>query len=188
MVTDHGRSRDGADPATAPPGDMRVAHRSPTREALALAERSVALMWEQDHFSRWLGIEIVSIAPQACTLRATVREDMLNGFGICHGGVTFALADSALAFASNSHGQLTMSIENGISYIAPAHSGDVLTATATEEAGGGPLARYRVDVVNQTGAPVAIFRGTVYRTKRPLGAFAPERGERGKDKADNADL
>jgi acyl-CoA thioesterase len=169
MVSDHRRRDDGADPVAAPGRGTGEGERSATREAQALAERTVALMREHDHFSRWLGIEIVSLGPRACTLQATVREEMLNGFGICHGGVTFALADSALAFASNAHGHQTMSVENGISYIAPVHAGDVLTATATEETSGGPLARYRVDVANQTGALVAMFRGTVYRTKRPVG-------------------
>lgn len=169
MMSDHPRSQDGADPVAVSGRETGEGQRSAAREAQALAESSVALMREHDHFSRWLGIELVSVGPQACTLRATVREEMLNGFGICHGGVTFALADSALAFVSNAHGQMTMSVENGISYIAPVHAGDVLTATATEEASGGPLARYRVDVANQTGALVAMFRGTVYRTKRTVG-------------------
>ena len=134
----------------------------------ALAERAVALMREHDAFSRWLGIEVVALAPRSCTVRATIREDMLNGFGVCHGGITFALADSALAFASNTHGHLTMSVENGISYVAPVRLRDVLTATAVEEAAGGPLACYRVTVRNQSDQPVALFRGTVYRTKRSL--------------------
>ena len=172
MVSDQRPSQEGADPAATAPGrDTRAVQHSPVREAgeaQALAERTVAFMREHDQFSQWLGIEIVSLAPEACTLRGTVREEMLNGFGICHGGVTFALADSALAFASNSHGQLTMSVQNGISYVAPVHAGNVLTATATQEARGGPLAWYRVDVANQTGALVAMFRGTVYRTKRPV--------------------
>ncbi len=133
-----------------------------------LAERAVALMRAHDAFSQWLGIEVVSLAPRACAVRATIREDMLNGFGVCHGGVTFALADSALAFASNTHGHLTMSVENGISYVAPVRLHDVVTATAVEEAAGGPLACYRVTVRNQVDQTVALFRGTVYRTKRVL--------------------
>jgi acyl-CoA thioesterase len=137
-------------------------------EAQQMAERSVAIMREHDRFSEWLGIEVVSLAPHACTVQATVREEMLNGFGICHGGVTFALADSALAFASNTHGRLTMSVDNGISYLAPARAGDVLTAVAVEDGVGGPLAWYRVTVRNQADAPIALFRGTVYRTKDPL--------------------
>jgi len=136
--------------------------------AQRLAEDVVALMRAHDRFSAWLGLEVVALSPHSCTVRAPIREDMLNGFGICHGGVTFALADSALAFASNTHGLLTMSVENGISYVARVDAGDVLTATATEAEAGGPLAFYRVEVRNQRDRCVALFRGTVYRTKKPL--------------------
>lgn len=136
--------------------------------AQALAERLVAVMRARDGFSAWLQLEVASLAPSACTLRMTVRADMLNGFGVCHGGVTFALADSALAFASNTHGHVTMSIENGISYVAPAVLGETLTATAVEEGAGGRLAFYRVTVRKQDDTTVAIFRGTVYRTQREM--------------------
>jgi acyl-CoA thioesterase len=170
VVSDN-RPRRPAKLAADAEGRLQAGH-SRTGEAASdeqeLAERAVALMREHDAFSEWLGIEVVSLAPRTCTVRAKVREDMLNGFGVCHGGVTFALADSALAFASNTHGRLTMSVENGISYVAPVHVRDVLTATATEEAAGGPLAYYRVTVRNQSDQPVALFRGTVYRTKRAL--------------------
>ena len=124
-------------------------------------------MLADDAFSRWLGVQLVALAPRTATLRMTVRPDMLNGFGVCHGGVTFSLADSALAFASNTHGRVTMSIENGIGYPAPARAGDVLTACAVEESARGPLAFYRVDVTRGDGSAIAHFRGTVYRTKRP---------------------
>lgn len=136
--------------------------------AQALAERVVSTMRSRDGFSAWMGLEVIALLPGACTTRLTVRSDMLNGFGVCHGGVTFSLADSALAFASNTHGLVTMSVENGIAYVAKAALGDVLTATAEEEGAGGPLAFYRVVVRKQDGSTVAIFRGTVYRTKREL--------------------
>lgn len=123
-------------------------------------------MLEADAFSRWLGVELVALAPREATLRMVVRGDMLNGFGVCHGGVTFSLADSALAFASNTHGRVTMSIENAIGYPAPVREGDVLVAHASEESAQGPLAFYRVDVTKADGIPVGHFRGTVYRTKR----------------------
>lgn len=131
-----------------------------------LAEAVVEGMLAGDAFSRWLGVEIVALAPCTATLRMTVRADMLNGFGVCHGGVTFSFADSALAFASNTHGRVTMSVENAIGYPAPAREGDVLTALATEESANGPLAFYRVDVTRADGAAIAHFRGTVYRTRR----------------------
>jgi acyl-CoA thioesterase len=106
------------------------------------------------------------VAPNAATCRMTVRPDMVNGFGVCHGGVAFSLADSALAFASNTHGRVTVSIENSIRYPAPIVPGDVLTATAVEESSGRRLAFFNVTVHKADGTPVGLFRGTVYRTAR----------------------
>ncbi len=137
-------------------------------EGQQLAERCVATMLEGDAFSRWLGLRVVSIAPRAVTVQMTVRDEMLNGFGVCHGGVTFALADSALAFASNTHGRVSLSVENGISYPTSVRAGDMLTAVAAPESVGGRLGFYRVVVTRQDGDTVAIFRGTVYSTNRPL--------------------
>ncbi|MBA3889470.1 MAG: hydroxyphenylacetyl-CoA thioesterase PaaI [Gemmatimonadaceae bacterium] len=137
-----------------------------------LAEAVVGGMLADDAFSRWLGVEVAALAPRSATLRMTVRDDMLNGFGVCHGGVTFSLADSALAFASNTHGRVTMSVENAIGYPAPARAGDVLTAHAVEESANGPLAFYRVDVARADGTAIAHFRGTVYRTRREHAAAA----------------
>lgn len=134
--------------------------------AQALAERVVNSMMARDAFSQWLGIEIVAVAPNAATVRMTVRPEMVNGFGICHGGVTFSLADSALAFASNAHGRVTVSVENGIRYPASVAPGDVLTATAVEESAGSRLAFFAVTVVRHDGEVVGLFRGTVYRTTR----------------------
>lgn len=125
-------------------------------------------MLERDAFSAWLGVELVALAPGRCTLRMAVRAEMVNGFGVCHGGVTFSLADSALAFASNTHGRVTVSVENAISYPAAVRLGDTLTAVASEETAGNRLAFYRVVVVNQRDETVALFRGTVYRTDREL--------------------
>jgi acyl-CoA thioesterase len=127
-------------------------------------------MLAADALTRWLGAELLDVAPGRCTLRMAVRADMVNGFGVCHGGVTFALADSALAFACNARGTLAMSIENAIGYPAPAWPGDVLTAVAEEESATRRLGFYRVTVTNQRGEPVGHFRGTVYDTGRPHGA------------------
>jgi acyl-CoA thioesterase len=125
-------------------------------------------MLERDAFSAWLGLEVVEIRPGACTVRLRVRDDMLNGFGVCHGGVTFSLADSALAFACNTHGRVTMSIENSISYPAAVAAGEMLTAVAEEESASNRLAFYRVEIRNAVGKVVALFRGTVYRTSKEL--------------------
>src|SRR5688500_8517355 len=129
-------------------------------------------MLERDAFSAWLGLELLEVRPRYAAVRMRVRSDMLNGFGVCHGGVTFSLADSALAFASNTHGRVTMSVENAIGYPAPAREGDLLTARAVEESASGPLAFYRVDVTRADGTAIAHFRGTVYRTRREHAAAA----------------
>ena len=145
----------------------------------ARAASLAAAMRERDAFGRWLGVELLDVAPGRCAVRMTVRPDMLNGFGVCHGGVTFAVADSALAVASNTHGRVTLSVENGISYPAPAREGDVLTAVAEEESAGERLAFYRVVVRRQDATAVALFRGTVYRTGRTMdgGAAGAETDE-----------
>jgi acyl-CoA thioesterase len=144
-------------------------------DAQQLAERVVAEMLEHDAFSRWLGLEVTSVAPDAATVRMTVRPEMLNGFGACHGGIAFSLADSALAFASNTHGRVTVSVENSIRYPAPIAPGDVLTATAVQETAGRRLAFFNVTVTRDSGDVVGLFRGTVYRTSREI--FPDDRTE-----------
>lgn len=131
-----------------------------------IAERVVARMMERDAFSHWLGLEVLAVAPNAATVRMTVRPEMVNGFGVCHGGIAFSLADSALAFASNTHGRVTVSIENSIRYPAPIMPGDVLTATAVQESEARRLAFFLVTVRKSNGDVVGLFSGTVYRTSR----------------------
>jgi acyl-CoA thioesterase len=140
--------------------------RNPVEMEQKLAERVVHGMLEADAFSQWLGIELVEVQPRSATVRMMIRAEMTNGFGVCHGGVTFSLADSALAFASNTHGNVTVSIENSMTYPASVAVGDQLTAVAVQEAASGRLAYYRVVVTKQDLTTVALFRGTVYRTKR----------------------
>lgn len=125
-------------------------------------------MLAEDRFTAWMGMEVVEIAPQRSVVTMVVRQEMTNGFGVCHGGATFSLADSALAFASNTHGRVTMAIENSIRYPRPARAGDRLTATAEAEHVGGRIGYYRVTVSNQDAEIVALFRGTVFATERPL--------------------
>lgn len=138
-----------------------------TGNAQALAEAVTARMMEVDAFSRWLGIEILETGPTRSTIRMAVRPEMCNGFGVCHGGVTYALADSAFAFACNSHGTITVAIENGMSYPAAARVGDVLTAAAVEVSRSNRILYYHVTVTNAAGTVVALFRGTGYRTEKP---------------------
>jgi acyl-CoA thioesterase len=137
------------------------------RDEQALAERVVAAMMAKDGFSRALGMEVLEVRPHAATVRLVVRDDMLNGFGVCHGGVAYSLADSALAFASNTHGRITVSIENGISYPKKIAAGDVLVATAARETGTNRLGFYRV-TVRRGDDVVALFRGTVFQTSEPF--------------------
>lgn len=131
------------------------------------AQWIVENMYQNDAFSQWLGIERLVVQPGSCVLRMIVREEMLNGFRISHGGIAYSFADSALAFASNSRGNHAVSVETSISHTAPLHAGDVITATATEEHLGHKIAIYRVEVVNQHNHRIAIFKGTVYRTSKP---------------------
>ena len=145
---------------------------SDAAEAQGLAERVVAGMLAADPFSRWLGVELLSLGPHRAALRMRVRDEMANGFGVCHGGVTFALADSALAFASNTRGTVTVSIENAIGYPAAVRPGDVLTARCEPDTPGRRVGFYRVTVHNQHDEAVAHFRGTVYDTGRPHAAAA----------------
>ena len=137
------------------------------KEEQKLAERIVARMMEQDALSQWLGIEVLNVSPGACVLRMTVRAEMDNGFNVTHGGITYSVADSALAFASNSHGIHAMSIETSISHIKPVKAGDVLTATTEEKSRSNRIALYHVDVVNAEGVTVALFKGMVFRNGKP---------------------
>ena len=97
-----------------------------------VAERVVSRMFDQDWFSQWLGIERKEIGVGRCVLSMVIRKEMLNGFAIAHGGIAYALADSALAFASNAHGRKAVSVETSISHTVALKEGDVITATAEE--------------------------------------------------------
>ena len=130
------------------------------------AETIAGKMFERDAFSRWLGLEFLSIGPGRCVLRMKVRGEMLNGFGIAHGGIAYSLADSALAFASNSQGRHALSVETSISHAAPVHEGDLLVATALEAHLSHKIGLYQVDIQNQHGRVIAFFKGTVYRKKQ----------------------
>ncbi len=129
-----------------------------------LSLQVVSKMYESDWFSQWLGIERLKIEKGACVLRMTIRKEMLNGFGIAHGGITYSLADSALAFASNSHGKMAVSVETSISHTAQLHEGDIITATAEEMNLSNKIGVYQITVKNQKDETVALFKGTVYRT------------------------
>ncbi|MFN8712392.1 MAG: hotdog fold thioesterase [Bacteroidota bacterium] len=131
-----------------------------------LARNVVDKMYTGDAFSQWLGIERVKVAPGSCVLRMTVREEMTNGFGIAHGGITYSLADSALAFASNAHGRMAVSVETSISHTQQLRAGEVITATAEEMSLSNKIAVYHITIRNANGESVALFKGTVYRSSK----------------------
>jgi acyl-CoA thioesterase len=123
----------------------------------------VNVMMSKDYFSQWLGIERLEEKEGFCKLRMTVRQEMCNGFEIAHGGISYSFADSALAFASNSHGRQAVSIETSISHLKPLKTGDIITATAEEKSCNNKIAIYDVRVEKENGELVALFKGTVFR-------------------------
>ena len=129
-----------------------------------LATKVVNRMYNNDPFSKWLGIERLKDGPGISVLSMKVRKDMLNGFDIAHGGITYSLADSALAFASNGHGRMAVSVETSISHTESVKEGDVLTAEAKEKSLSNKIGVYHIEIRNQDSELVALFKGTVYRT------------------------
>ena len=119
-------------------------------------------MYTGDAFSQWLGIRRLDEGEGFCSLEMEVRPDMLNGFGIAHGAITYALADSALAFASNSHGRKSVSIETSINHLKPVNTGDILKAEAKETSVSNKLGIYHVRILRGEEL-VAHFKGVVYR-------------------------
>lgn len=123
-----------------------------------------ALMLGRDAFSQWLGLAVDEVGPGYCRLHFAVRPDMLNGFGTLHGGVTFAAADSAFAFACNSHGRQSVGLTVTADYLEAGRVGDVLTVEASELSLKYKIGVYQVRVINQHGAALLLFKGTAYRT------------------------
>ena len=130
------------------------------------AEKIVDLMFTNDAFSQWLGIERLRVAPGVCDLRMTLRSEMLNGFAIAHGGITYSLADTALAFASNAHGVKCYSVETSISHVKMVVEGDVLTTVVEEKSLSKRIGVYHITVFNQNNEAVAFFKGTVHRSEK----------------------
>jgi acyl-CoA thioesterase len=147
--------------------DTSVAAATPltSAEAQALAERVAAEMFARDRASRAMGMRISRVAPGQAELTMTVRVDMLNGHATCHGGFIFTLADSAFAFACNSANLTTVASGCSIDFITPAREGDVLTAIGQERTLSGRTGVYDIEVRNQRGETVAMFRGKSYRIK-----------------------
>jgi acyl-CoA thioesterase len=139
-----------------------------TADARTLAERVADSMYERDTATQALGIRIAHVGPGYAELAMTVRPDMLNGHEICHGGFIFTLADSAFAYACNSYNLNTVASGCAIEFTAPARAGDVLAARAHERQLAGRTGVYDVEVANQRGETVALFRGKSYRIKGHL--------------------
>jgi acyl-CoA thioesterase len=143
-------------------------------EAQAIAERVRDHMWASDRASQALGMRVAAIGPGTCTMTMTVREDMLNGYGTCQGGLLATLADSCFAFACNAHDEITVASGFNVDLVAPGRLGDVLTATAVEISKAGRMGVYDVDVRNQRDERIAAFRGRSYTMKgKPV--LAPAR-------------
>jgi acyl-CoA thioesterase len=122
----------------------------------------VSHMMEHDAFSQYLGIEVLEVGGGFCTLQATVKETMTNGHKTLHGGITYSLSDSGLAFASNSRGYRAVSIETSISHIKKCFPGDTLTVYAKEINRGRTIGIYEVEILNQDQVKVSHFKGTVF--------------------------
>ena len=133
-----------------------------------LAVSVVNQMMKDDLFSQWLGIKVLDVKEGYSKMEMMIRDEMMNGLGIVHGGIAFSLADSAFAFACNSRNNLSVALDTSINFIKPVHPGDMLTAEAKEIHNGRATGLYHITVVNQNGHMVALFKGTCFRTNKKL--------------------
>ena len=129
------------------------------------AKEIVSKMFDNDAFSQWLGITIENVAEGTCTLSMEIRNEMTNGFGIAHGGITYSLADSALAFAANSHGRQSVSIDTSINHIETLKKGDKIVAVAKQDALKNKFGFYTIEIKKEDKT-IALFRGTVFRSDK----------------------
>jgi acyl-CoA thioesterase len=133
-----------------------------------LADKVVNKMIQDDQFSKWLGISVLEVKEGYSKIQMTVRKEMINGFGIVHGGIAFSLGDSAFAFACNNRNILSVALDTSINFIKPVHIADVLTAEAKELHNGKSTGLYHITITNQKEHVVALFKGTCFRTNKPL--------------------
>lgn len=140
-----------------------------------VAKRCAAIMWPDDHAAQGLGIELIDVGEGTARVRMVVRQDMVNGHGSCHGGFIFAVADCAFAYASNSFNHRAVASGVDISFLAPAHLGDMLTSHARVRHQGGRSGVYDIEVGNQDGRLIALFRGRSTRVKGHF--FADDGGD-----------
>ncbi|MBB6290491.1 MULTISPECIES: hydroxyphenylacetyl-CoA thioesterase PaaI [unclassified Pseudomonas] len=137
----------------------------PTENAQTLAIKCAEAMFERDIATRSLGVDLQWVKPGAACLAMTVKEHMIQGHGTCHGGYLFTLADSAFAFACNSHDRATVAQGCSIDYVSPAGLGDRLVATANEVSRGGRTGNYHVRIETDNGRLVALFHGRSYELR-----------------------
>ncbi len=133
-----------------------------------LARQVVGQMMKDDLFSQWLGIEVLEITEGYSRIQMTVRNEMINGFGIAHGGIAFSLADSAFAFACNNRNILSVALDTSINFTKQVKAGDILIAEAKELHNGRSTGLYHILVTNAQNETVAIFKGTCFRTGKSL--------------------
>jgi len=132
------------------------------------ANNVVTHMLQHDLFSQWLGITIIEIKEGYSKIKMTVRAEMINGFGIVHGGIAFSLADSAFAFACNNRNKISVALDTSINFLKPVHVHDELVAEAKELHNGKSTGLYHITITNQKEQVVAIFKGTCFRTDKKL--------------------
>lgn len=135
---------------------------------MSTPQQVVAQMMQNDLFSQWLGIEVLEVREGYSRITLKVRPEMINGFGIVHGGVAFSLADSCFAFACNNRNNLSVALDTSINFVKPVHVGDILIAEASELHNGRSTGLYHIHISNQQGHVVAVFKGTCYRTNKRL--------------------
>jgi acyl-CoA thioesterase len=133
-----------------------------------IARKVADKMMQNDYFSQWMGVKILDVKDGYSKIQITLRREMLNGFAIAHGGITFALADSAFAFACNSDGKITVALDVSIAFPKPGREGDVLIAEAKQIARTNRTGLYLIEVKNQREELVALFKGTCYKTEKNL--------------------
>ena len=133
-----------------------------------LSNEVVEFMMKEDLFSQWLGIEVEEITEGYSRIKMVIRSEMINGLGIIHGGIAFSLADSAFAFACNNRNNLSVALDTSINFLKPVHVNDVLVAEAKEIHNGRSTGLYQVVITNQHQQQVALFKGTCFRTQKPL--------------------
>lgn len=140
-----------------------------SRDQNRSSEERIKKLLKQDSFSKWMGIEIISVSEGYCKIGCRIRDEMTNGFGVTHGGIIFSLADTALAFSASSFGEVALALDNSISFTQKSYSGDRLTATSTAVNITRKTGLFDIRIKNQKDITIAMMKGSVYRTGKSIG-------------------